>query len=65
MKQKVKNQTESVRKRRKKRKVICFNNSETGIIEISDGFTHRPNRPWLRAPRFWGHAQLLSVTTHY
>jgi len=20
----------------------------------SEGFTHRPNRPWPRAPRFWG-----------
>ena len=25
-----------------------------------DGFTHRPNRPWPRAPRFWGPSATLS-----
>jgi len=30
---------------------------------VSDRFTHRP---WpSRAPRFWGPAQLLPMTTHY
>jgi len=29
---------------------------------VCDGFTHRP---WPRAPRFWGSAQLLPMTTHY
>ena len=28
----------------------------------SNGFTYRP---WPRAPRFWGPAQLLPMTTHY
>jgi len=28
----------------------------------SDGFTHRS---WSRAPRFWGPAQFLPLTTHY
>ena len=28
--------------------------------EDSDRFTHRPNRPWPRAPRFWGLRATLS-----
>jgi len=32
----------------------------------SDRFRpNRPNRPWPRAPRFWGPAQLFSMTTQY
>jgi len=27
---------------------------------LSDGFTHRPNRPWPRGPRFWGPSATLS-----
>jgi len=30
---------------------------------FSDGFTHRPNRSWPKAPRFWSPAQLLLMTT--
>ena len=29
---------------------------------VSGGFTHRP---WPRARRFWGPAELLPMTTHY
>jgi len=28
--------------------------------EHSDGFTHRPKRPWSRALRFWGPRTTLS-----
>jgi len=32
------------------------------VTVVSDGFTHSP---WPRAPRLWGPAQLLLMTTHY
>jgi len=35
------------------------------LCTISDEFTHRPNRPWPRAPRFWGPALLIPMKTHY
>ena len=36
----------------------CLN---TTIVPIcSDGFMHRPIRPWPRAPRFWGPRAILS-----
>ena len=41
----------------------CFRTNlswRPGINKASDGFTHRPNRPWPRAPRFWGPRASLS-----
>ena len=35
------------------------------LPQSRDGFTHRPNRPWSMAPRFWGPAQFLPMTTQY
>jgi len=32
---------------------------EFRMLMSSDWFPHRTNRPWPRAPRFWGPAQLL------
>jgi len=29
-------------------------------LRTSDGFTHRPNKPWLWVPRFWGPRATLS-----
>jgi len=29
-------------------------------LDLKGGFTHRPNRPWPRAPRFWGPRATLS-----
>jgi len=30
------------------------------VVVFSDGFTHGPNRPWPRAPRFGGPRATLS-----
>jgi len=34
-------------------------------LTVRDGFTHRPNRPWPRSPRFWGPRATLPMTTLY
>jgi len=35
------------------------------LLILRDGFTHRQNRPWPRAPHFWGPRATLPMTTQY
>jgi len=39
---------------------MCALRKQSHCLTYKDGFTHRPNRPWPRAPRFWGPSPILS-----